>query len=154
MTFNIKKISKKVWIPVASFLAVLLIGGIALAVNPITHHGTVTVVNPQQYTYTFGVYQDQSATIEIADGNNAFWTLGTVNTGASPTEPKTVFIKNTGTGTLTVTPSVNELTLGDIVFSPTSVQLTSGSVQSITATFTAGQTAGEDSFNVIFTESH
>ncbi len=82
MTFNFKKISKKVWIPVASFLAVLLIGGIALAATTLnkTYQMHLIITTTPQPTeidvYTDVSYQTPLTVIDFGSisGNGGYLT--------------------------------------------------------------------------------
>jgi hypothetical protein len=156
LTSSIKKISKKVWIPVASVLAVLLISGIALAAMTITHHGSVTVTTDGggvgTPVYTFAVYDAPTGGNVIGTGDTAFLTLGTVNTNSYL--EKTVYIAKTGTGDVTVTPEVQNLdtATGTISFTPSSVTVINSNRQPIVIRFTSGSTpAATDEFDIVYT---
>lgn len=149
---NLPKLPKKIWLSTLLVVtAVLLVGGVVLAGQIITHQGTVTVVAPTP-TYIFAVYDAPTSGNEIIDGNSAFWNLGTVDVAG--TTSRTVYIAKTGTGDVTVTPAVVGLdaATGAIVFSPLSVTVTDSTRQSITATFTAvSVTTSPDDFDITFT---
>ncbi len=156
MTFNFKKISKKVWIPVASFLAVLLISGIALAAMTITHHGRVAVSTGGDGTpvYTFSIFDAPTGGNVLADGNTGFLELGTINTNSY--FEKTVYIAKTGTGDVTVIPQVQNLdaSTGTITFNPAQVTVTNSDRQQIVIRFTSGSTAAvADDFEIVYTGS-
>lgn len=137
-------------------VAALMVAGVAVAAMTLTHHGSVQVVSapPPATTYTFAVYDAATGGSLVADGDSALFALGSVNAGA--TSQKTVYLQKTGTGNVTVTPSVSwtGTAPGTITFTPTSVSLTDATRQPIVVTFTAGASpAASTDFDIIYTGS-
>ena len=153
---------KLISIPVLAVLAGLIVGGVAIAAGVITMHGSVTVVapggggggEPPPTTYLFKVYDAATGGTEIAAEDSAFFNLGSITQSYSI--EKTVYIEKTGTGDVTVTPSVSGLlpATGTITFTPTSVLATSAGRQAIAVKFTAAAApAAADPFDITFTGS-
>lgn len=137
------------------FAAITIIAaGTVLAAQVMTHHGTVSVTGsqPPPQTYTFRAYDAASGGAEVADGDSAYFVMGSTATGG--TIQKTIYLEKTGTGAVTVTPAATwtGAALGTFAFSPTSVNLTDATRQAIVVTFTAGASAGGPSgFDITYT---
>ena len=156
-----KAILAKKWygVPVLIFALVAVLGvGAVYGAVVMTMHGTVTVVSsggggtPPALTYTYKVYDAVTGGNELAAENNTFFNLGSIN--ISSTLEKTVYIEKTGTGSVTVTPSLTGLdpTTGTITFTPPSVAVTNGTRLPIVVKFTAGANpAAADAFDITFT---
>lgn len=149
-----QKLLKAKWYGVSAlaFIAVcvLCVGAIAYAAVTITLHGSVAVVSPQvQTTYSFDVYSAVTGGNKIDSGDATFMALGDVAAGQYV--EKTIWIEKTGTGNVTVTPSVSWTgnQSGIITFLPTSVTVTDTTRQPITIRFTAGDTtASTENFDI------
>lgn len=141
MTFNFKKISKKVWIPVASFLAVLLISGIALAATVLnqTYPAKITI-NPEPT-------QPPEPTSIIAYSDSSWTTaLVTIGFGEVPynggTAYATVYVKPAEMNASAVTVTPSGLPDGYSI-SKYSYDDTTGEIQ-ISLSVPSGQTPGVD----------
>lgn len=145
MTFNIKKISKKVWIPVAIGLCVLLSAGIVIAATAyhFTGHVTVTSSTPSPTgdfmltTSTGGDVTNAYFTIGMETGNQVVRTVRITKTGTADSINVSIVASNMSEG-LTVVPSASPVTVGD---SPVEVDI------AISAT-----TIGEKYFDLDFTK--
>jgi hypothetical protein len=160
----LKTILNKKWYGVSALVFVLAgilsIGAIAWAAVSVTHHGSVNVVSggggspSQATTYTFAVYDAPTAGNIIADGDTSYFSLG--NVGPTLQSSETVYIQNTGTGNITVTPAVSwsSSAVGTFSIEPVSVNLAPGTRNPVVITFTAGAEAGSGNFEVTYSESH
>lgn len=143
MTFSIKKISKKVWIPVAIGLCFLLSAGIVIAATAyhFTGHVTVTSSTPSPTgdfmltTSTGGDVTNAYFTIGMETGNQVVKTVRITKTGTAASVNVSIVASSITDG-LTVVPSESSVTVGD---TPVDVDIT------ISAT-----TTGEKYFNLDF----
>lgn len=156
MKDKLVSLAKRGWVlPVICALVLSITAGVVIAAMTVQFNGSVTVVsgggggNPPPLTYTFKVWDAETAGAEVTD---TFWALGSIN--VNNTVNKAVWLENTGTGAVAVTATTDlPATSGTLsgVGAPVNVPVGATRVQ-LPMTYTAPASAAvQASFTVTFT---